>query len=399
MFSNVPQQPIQPTDGSDMTETPKPRKKMHFQVHAMPEKFHAYKGESSAPSGFEQPGPKKKGMDMGKIVIIVIVAVVVIGLGVIGYLFFKRSAETNTNTNAVANANANLNGAPNLNILNQNTNNANKNANANGNANLNMNSSNTNTANGNTNNANGNTNNTNTGATKPLSQYANSQDLDGDGLTDIEEETYSTTKTSADTDADGFQDGQELSYGYSPIAKTKLKGSAIVEVHTDPTYNFSVLYPATWQVQSRGAATGGVRMISPEGIEYIDITIEENSARLSALDWYIRQVTNVNASNLSTFQTWDKSAFAVQSVDGFSTYFAKDNYIVVITYSVGTKQTVDYRQTYSMVAKSLEFTNPVIINTNNANSNTNNTNNINNLFNYNTNNTNGNTNNTNNTNS
>jgi len=53
-------------------------------------------------------------------------------------------------------------------------------------------------------------------------------DSDGDGLTDVQETTiYHTDPLKADTDGDGFSDSEEISHGYSPLVKEKIKYSAI----------------------------------------------------------------------------------------------------------------------------------------------------------------------------
>lgn len=48
----------------------------------------------------------------------------------------------------------------------------------------------------------------------------NSQDTDGDGLTDNAEQTiYHTNPLKADTDGDGYSDGQEVQSGHNPLQK------------------------------------------------------------------------------------------------------------------------------------------------------------------------------------
>ena len=45
------------------------------------------------------------------------------------------------------------------------------------------------------------------------------KDYDGDGLTDMEEAEYGTSKYNSDTDGDGFSDKEEIDAGYDPLTK------------------------------------------------------------------------------------------------------------------------------------------------------------------------------------
>ena len=47
-------------------------------------------------------------------------------------------------------------------------------------------------------------------------------DTDGDGLTDVEEESYGTDMNNPDTDGDGYKDGEEVANGYDPLGPGKL---------------------------------------------------------------------------------------------------------------------------------------------------------------------------------
>ncbi|TAN57350.1 MAG: murein L,D-transpeptidase [Rhodospirillales bacterium] len=67
--------------------------------------------------------------------------------------------------------------------------------------------------------------------TPPLAQAQTILDTDGDGLSDVQEQSvYHTDPQASDTDGDGFSDGQEISTDYSPRHGGKKK---LVEVDSD----------------------------------------------------------------------------------------------------------------------------------------------------------------------
>jgi hypothetical protein len=355
-----------------------PPKKHEFSVHTMPSKFHASGPSELSSGGFSTPSSKKS--NTGKIVLIVVSVVVVLGLAVIGYLFYQRSANE---TAANANTNAGNENDIQLNInINRNTN-ANKNSNGNAN---------TNASNGNTNgNANATNGNTNTAVT-PLAQIPSSQDLDADGLTDVEEIDYKTTKTDNDSDDDTFLDGTEVRLGYSPLGKGKLEGTESVRLYQNTVYGFSFLYPADWSIQRRGE-NQGVILLSPAGTEYIDVSIQDNVARLTPEAWYEKNNPGFATTALTTIQSWDKKVNGIKSPDGYSAHFGSGNYIFTFYYNLQGKKEADYKMTLDMVTLSIGLL-PISsisngnYNTNgnsNSNSNTNSSSNANTNSNQNTN--------------
>jgi len=354
----------------------KPAKEVKFTVHTMPKKFHAtHSGVSQG--GFDKP--EKKESMISKTVLFSVIGIVVVGLGVVGFLLFKKNAGT---ADTVANGNANTNTIVNNDVTINFNRNGNSNSNTNEDANTNA-STNTNT------NTSSNTNtNTNSSGKEIFSLAQSSQDLDNDKLTDVEEGDYGTEKIEADTDGDGYSDGVEVGFGFSPLDQGKLDASPKIGVYTNPTYGFSSLYPNDWVVDKRGTDGKGVLFISPEGDEYIEVSIQDNLGRKTPQEWYLELAPagTTNAS-LRTVQNWLKNATGVISADGYSTFFGSGNYIYVVYYETGSHTTLDYKTTYDVFVKSVSFTTPTpAVNTNtnsNLNSNTNTNSNTNDLFNVN----------------
>lgn len=334
-------------------------KNLKFKVHTMPQKFHSQK---TASSSFDSPQKKKN--DSGKFVLIIVIIIVILGLGVVGYLLLKSgSEETPTNT-----TNENLNENIALNFSTNRTQNTNT-ANSNNNTNIN----------------NANTNNTNsvinTNSARSLSDLSLTQDLDGDLLTDLEEDDYGTNKTVKDTDEDTFDDATELIFGFSPLSKGTLVGSVSIAEYTNTSFGFSVLYPKGWTTQPRGNDGRGALFIPNVSTgEYIEVSVQDNLGRLTPEQWYLAQTSgNVKASDLTEVENWDETETAVVSPDGFSTFYSFGNYIFSIYYETNDQDEVGYKTTYDTLRRSISFVSVLPVANSNSNVNTTNTNtNVNN---------------------
>lgn len=55
-------------------------------------------------------------------------------------------------------------------------------------------------------------------------------DSDKDGLSDALEAKYKTDKNNPDSDGDGFKDGQEIDWGYNPLASSSIKIAQRIEI-------------------------------------------------------------------------------------------------------------------------------------------------------------------------
>ena len=178
-----------------------------YDIHVMPVKFHQYLSV-------------KRKSKIGLFLLIFFVAVIVVGGIAFGAYYFigqlsqpPDNSQTNLNQPIVPDINQNSNTpnantpAPNVNeALNDNAND-NVNENQNDNANINVNENQNVNINLNENlNVNINENlNTNVNTSLPEAiNYQSSLDSDKDGLTDMEEDLYTTEKRKPDTDEDGY---------------------------------------------------------------------------------------------------------------------------------------------------------------------------------------------------
>jgi hypothetical protein len=240
----------------------------------------------------------------------------------------------NLNTNANTNANANVNTNENLNV----------NANANANTNLNINE---------------NTNlNTNTSALPAEIPYFSSQDADNDNLTDVEEDLYSTEKRKPDTDNDGFLDGQEIANGFNPKAagNSLLATSGLVNIYSNPTFNYEILYPKDWLARPTDQSMREVIFQSSTG-EYCEVIVEDNLNQSSLVEWYAAKSPQTDLAQLERHT--NKNGFdQLSSPDKLTHYLMNSqdkSKVYVITYNIGTKTSVNFLTTYAMMLNSFKL--------------------------------------------
>ncbi|MCH7492373.1 hypothetical protein IID19_02135 [Patescibacteria group bacterium] len=335
-------------------------------ISTMPQKFYVDK--------------KTGGGSKNSFLVVAIAIIVILILGVAGYFAYQKYGGTNQasinneNTSAVT---------TNTSITN-NTNNTNNNTALNSNITLNSNF-NTNISNLSTNlNTILNTNidlnninlftNSNTNTLININEIPTSVDSDLDGLTDVEEALFGTSVSLADTDGDNFSDGQEVLNGYNPNGPGLLEDSTTVRLYSDSVDGYSLLYPSGWVVADDPQNTRG-KIFTTSG-EFIAISLQANTALLSARDWYITKSPGIDSSQVKSVSNWDKTMTGVASLDGLTVYFTSGSLVYVVSYNTNILSEANYSAVFQMMYKSLTLTSSSS-NTNSAlniniNSNTNN---------------------------
>jgi len=178
-------------------------------------------------------------------------------------------------------------------------------------------------------------------------------DSDGDQLTDIEENIYRTNATLADTDEDGYTDATEILNFYDPLdPQGRLVNSGLTELYTNPTYNYSVVYPEAWVVRSLSANNTEVIFTSNTG-EFIEVIVQANPLGLSAMNWYLGQNPTASSASLETL-TIDGFP-AVATPDGLTAYLSVGSNIYIIAYNIGTQQQMNFHVTYQLFLRSFLF--------------------------------------------
>lgn len=188
----------------------------------------------------------------------------------------------------------------------------------------------------------------------PFKNYTKTLDTDNDGLTDEEEKIYGTDPAKPDTDSDGFTDELEVSNLYNPLGfkPVRLLDSGKVKIYLNPTFNYSIFYPADWVTQALDVNNKDVMFTSVSG-EFVEALAEDNPLKLSVENWYLGQSPGVEAGQLEHFQTKSKID-GVKSPDGLTAYLPFEEKIFVINYNIGLKTEVNYLATFNMFLNSFK---------------------------------------------
>ncbi|HPY08842.1 MAG: thrombospondin type 3 repeat-containing protein [Patescibacteria group bacterium] len=109
-------------------------------------------------------------------------------------------------------------------------------------------------------------------------------DSDNDGLTDDEEQALNTNPELADSDDDGHSDLTEILNGYDPLGSGRLADSRFIARHQNSAGNYSVLYPATWDLKSLN--NNFTIIISAPDNSLIQISTQDNAKIQNILSWY-----------------------------------------------------------------------------------------------------------------
>lgn len=293
-------------------------------IHIMPGKYVAIK----------PPAAKKTGRNMAVILVFLVLFLVFLLGGAAWYIIQSRpkpAVNNNQNITANININANTNTAP----VNENTNN-NVNANINGNTNTDIN-----------NNQNIN-NNTNTVVTPP----ADNLDSDADGLTLTEESLYGTDPALADTDKDGYKDGQEIMNFYNPlVVNQSLLDSALVKKYNNEFFDYELLVPKNWLVQSVDDSRSQINFIPDASTgETISIIVTGNPQHLELSDW---QKTLFSGQELDNFRL--SSYSALRTSDGRQVLMVTYDNVFTITYSLSNQSNKNFSTTFEMMLKSFKL--------------------------------------------
>lgn len=346
------QQPPAPGNQPD----PKKKDSSAPEVYTMPTQYLTGQKKAEGSSKEKSAAPKatiNKPKSGGTKKIILIVATVFIGLAILGGGgYFVLNYVLNSSENAPQATNqpviANLNTSPANANTNENANsrlNANANENENSNANTNENANKEDDSNENANtNSSGSTN-----AAVPVTATSTT-DTDNDGLTDVEEKIYGTKINQPDTDEDGFLDGEEVKNGYNPLGEGKIIKLDKVKKYENKEFGYSIYYPIAWIAEALNEEDAREVLFTSDTGEFMEVIATDNPSGQSVEAWYKSQFPEYTLEELDTIKVSGDTA--VKSPDGFTVYWANDNYVYAFTYKYGTKKEVNFLTSFEMMYKS-----------------------------------------------
>ena len=194
-------------------------------------------------------------------------------------------------------------------------------------------------------------------STSPAKTTVAAPDSDNDGLTDAEEAILGTNPASADSDNDGYGDRAELAGLYDPAGPGKISANKRLTVFTNPTYNYSVIYPAAWTKKSLGGDYS-ISFMAPDN-QFFQIEVQPNVAHQSIGDWYREQFGEpADPARLSEKKNAAGLVWTgVKTEDGRTVYLTdgKSQNIFTLSYNIGLENISSYPGLFELFIRGLEF--------------------------------------------
>jgi hypothetical protein len=186
----------------------------------------------------------------------------------------------------------------------------------------------------------------------PSILLGDSADLDGDKLTDAEEELFSVDPGKADTDGDGYEDNTEIYYLYSPngFAPTRLVGSGPVTEFTNPIFGYKIYYPTSWVQGSVDQEYRDVLFSTITG-ENVEVRVFDKTDGKTFEDWFTEWAKGEQLGQLKDFQTVFKEKGKARN-DNLVYYFEDAKHYYLIVYHITGSGAVNYRNVITMMARS-----------------------------------------------
>ncbi|MBU1038928.1 thrombospondin type 3 repeat-containing protein [Patescibacteria group bacterium] len=184
-------------------------------------------------------------------------------------------------------------------------------------------------------------------------------DQDADGLTDMEEAIFGTDVNKPDSDSDGYLDGSEVNQGYDPIKAdgAKLIDSEKFSWYKNEKFNYDILYPLAWLAKATDQETTEVIFSGAEG-EFIEVLVVDNPGKLTAVDWYAKQVPNLKPAEVPIVTIGDLTW--ARSLDGLNLYTTLNNSLVTLSYNIGTRTQASYYHLFQAMVKSFQVVKNVV---------------------------------------
>ncbi len=187
--------------------------------------------------------------------------------------------------------------------------------------------------------------------------FTDSSDLDADSMTDVEEEVYGIDSGVYDTDEDGYYDGMELFNLYNPrgVAPQRLVDSGLIAEYTNPTWQYRVYFPYSWESAAVDPASDQV-LFSAITSDYVEIRVVKKEVGESFAAWFARNAFGEMYTDLSPLRNrfgidgWKRDDDAVAYFETTDTVF------VLLYHAADSTGTASFRQTFRMMMQSFRPT-------------------------------------------
>jgi hypothetical protein len=188
-------------------------------------------------------------------------------------------------------------------------------------------------------------------------------DLDGDGLSDLSEEVFTTDPGMVDSDSDTYTDSHELYYLYNPAGfqPMRLIDSQVATEFRNPIFGFRIYYPIQWVVGNIDQTYRQTLINAPNG-EYIEIHTVDLADGQTFKDWFSANATTQKLSDLEEFTTRFEEV-GLRRRDGLVYYFQDDRRrLYIMLYQANGNNVVNYKTVLEVMARSFRlFNNTVAI--------------------------------------
>lgn len=194
---------------------------------------------------------------------------------------------------------------------------------------------------------------TSTPETDADKSYIAGVDSDGEGLTDKEEMILKTNVANVDSDGDSYSDLTEIMNLYNPsvYANGRLLNNPNIKEYANSAFNYRVFYPAAWTAGSIGGSDS--IMFNSGDNHFVQIIAQPNANNETISDWYKKEfnVSEISALRLVSGKGWS----GIKSDDDLIIYLtdADGDYIFIVAYNPGGSATLEYKNIFAMMVKSL----------------------------------------------
>ncbi|MEK7624887.1 MAG: hypothetical protein AAB467_00890 [Patescibacteria group bacterium] len=189
----------------------------------------------------------------------------------------------------------------------------------------------------------------------PSILIGDSADLDRDGLTDAEEELFTSDAGKPDTDGDSYEDGREINNLYSPIefAPGRLLSSGLVKEFSNPLFGYKLYYPLSWAVGNVDPEYRDMLFSTLSG-ENIEVRVFDRASGQTFEDWFAVNAPDERSQDLADFKTVFGNSARMRK-DKLVFYLNDADHFYVIAYHVTDSVVVNYRAVVQMVARSFRL--------------------------------------------